>query len=64
MFVLLTGVLCFVLVYLMPGCVVILAYALMGRRLWVVRPPFDKDEGSVSTQQVRQRYHTILSLIK
>ncbi|XP_046684843.1 orexin receptor type 2-like [Homalodisca vitripennis] len=47
------GVLCFVLVYFTPGCVVILAYSLMGRRLWVVRPPFDKDEGSASTQQVR-----------
>ncbi|XP_054275678.1 orexin receptor type 2-like [Macrosteles quadrilineatus] len=47
------GVLCFVLVYLTPGCVVILAYTLMGRKLWVVRPPFDKDDGSASNQQVR-----------
>lgn len=28
------------------------AYSMMGRKLCSVRPPFDNDEGSISTQQV------------
>lgn len=31
------------------------AYSMMGRKLCSVRPPFDNDEGSISTQQVSQK---------
>ncbi|KAL6422094.1 hypothetical protein ACFW04_010864 [Cataglyphis niger] len=51
----------FVLVYAIPGFVVILAYSMMGRTLCSRKPPFDCDsvEGSASSQQsfrlVRER---------
>ncbi|CAH0386776.1 unnamed protein product [Bemisia tabaci] len=47
------GVLCFVIVYATPGSVVISAYSLMGRQLWVVTPPFDRHESTASIQQQR-----------
>ncbi|XP_011253964.1 neuropeptide FF receptor 1 isoform X1 [Camponotus floridanus] len=55
------GAACFVLVYAIPGFVVILAYSMMGRTLCSRKPPFDCDsvEGSASSQQsfrlVRER---------
>ncbi|CAG5108616.1 Similar to Npffr2: Neuropeptide FF receptor 2 (Mus musculus) [Cotesia congregata] len=47
------GTFCFVLVYAIPGFVVILAYSLMGRTLCARKPPFDYDcnAGSASSQQ-------------
>ncbi|XP_053979650.1 RYamide receptor-like [Hylaeus volcanicus] len=51
----------FMLVYAIPGSVVVLAYSMMGRTLCSRRPPFDCDsvEGSASSQQsfrlVRER---------
>ncbi|XP_050545008.1 QRFP-like peptide receptor isoform X2 [Daktulosphaira vitifoliae] len=47
------GIICFVLVYATPGLLVTGAYTLMGRRLWVVRPPCDDQQGMISVQQVR-----------
>ncbi|XP_054003758.1 orexin receptor type 2-like isoform X2 [Hylaeus anthracinus] len=43
----------FMLVYAIPGSVVVLAYSMMGRTLCSRRPPFDCDsvEGSASSQQ-------------
>lgn len=35
------------------GVIMLWAYAMMGRKLCSVRPPFDINEGSCSTQQVR-----------
>ncbi|CAK9821030.1 Orexin receptor type 2 [Anthophora plagiata] len=55
------GVVCFILVYAIPGFVVILSYSMMGRTLCAKKPPFDCDsvEGSASSQQsfrlVRER---------
>ncbi|KAG7213619.1 hypothetical protein KM043_002870 [Ampulex compressa] len=55
------GTVCFVLVYAIPGFVVILSYSMMGRTLCARKPPFDCDsvEGSASSQQsfrlVRER---------
>ncbi|XP_043263422.1 QRFP-like peptide receptor isoform X1 [Colletes gigas] len=55
------GAVCFVLVYAIPGFVVILSYSMMGRTLCSRKPPFDCDsvEGSASSQQsfrlVRER---------
>ncbi|XP_015602063.1 orexin receptor type 1 isoform X2 [Cephus cinctus] len=55
------GAACFVLVYAIPGFIVILAYSMMGRTLCARKPPFDCDsiEGSASSQQgfrlVRER---------
>ncbi|XP_066601922.1 orexin receptor type 2-like isoform X2 [Prorops nasuta] len=55
------GLGCFILVYALPGFVVIVAYSLMGRTLCARKPPFDCDsvEGSASSQQsfrlVRER---------
>ncbi|XP_076239430.1 orexin/Hypocretin receptor type 1-like [Calliopsis andreniformis] len=55
------GVVCFVLVYAIPGFVVVLSYSMMGRTLCSRRPPFDCDSvgGSASSQQsfrlVRER---------
>lgn len=55
------GTVCFVLVYAIPGFVVILSYSMMGRTLCSRKPPFDCDsvEGSASSQQsfrlVRER---------
>ncbi|XP_069678709.1 QRFP-like peptide receptor [Periplaneta americana] len=55
------GVLCFVLVYAVPGSVVVLAYSLMGLRLCAISPPFNGpgNEAMASTQQctrlVRER---------
>lgn len=55
------GTACFILVYAIPGFVVILAYSMMGRTLCSRKPPFDCDsvEGSASSQQsfrlVRER---------
>ncbi|XP_074102632.1 RYamide receptor-like isoform X2 [Cotesia typhae] len=47
------GTFCFVLVYAIPGFVVVLAYSLMGRTLCARKPPFDYDcnAGSASSQQ-------------
>ncbi|RLU16307.1 hypothetical protein DMN91_012067 [Ooceraea biroi] len=55
------GAVCFVLVYAVPGLIVILAYSMMSRTLCSRKPPFDCDsvEGSASSQQsfrlVRER---------
>ncbi|KAK9309624.1 hypothetical protein QLX08_000837 [Tetragonisca angustula] len=55
------GAVCFVLVYAIPGFIVILSYSMMGRTLCARKPPFDCDsvEGSASSQQsfrlVRER---------
>ncbi|XP_078036416.1 RYamide receptor-like [Augochlora pura] len=55
------GAVCFVLVYAIPGFVVILSYSMMGRTLCSRRPPFDCDSvrGNASSQQtfrlVRER---------
>ncbi|XP_016838610.1 orexin receptor type 1 isoform X1 [Nasonia vitripennis] len=55
------GTACFVLVYAVPGFIVIMAYSMMGRTLCARKPPFDCDsiEGSASSQQgfrlVRER---------
>nr|XP_050848573.1 RYamide receptor-like isoform X2 [Vespula vulgaris] len=55
------GTACFILVYAIPGFVVILAYSMMGRTLCARKPPFDCDsvKGSASSQQnfrlVRER---------
>ncbi|XP_032691579.1 uncharacterized protein LOC116854101 [Odontomachus brunneus] len=55
------GTACFILVYAVPGFIVILAYSMMGRTLCSRKPPFDCDsvEGSASSQQsfrlVRER---------
>ena len=50
------GVICFVLVYAVPGSVVVLAYSLMGLRLCSIKPPFDGpgsgNEATTSTRQV------------
>ncbi|XP_014486051.1 PREDICTED: orexin receptor type 1-like isoform X2 [Dinoponera quadriceps] len=57
----LVGTVYFVLVYAVPGLIVILAYSMMGRTLCSRKPPFDCDsvEGSASSQQsfrlVRER---------
>ncbi|XP_008553158.2 gastrin/cholecystokinin type B receptor-like [Microplitis demolitor] len=47
------GTFCFVLVYAIPGFIVILTYSLMGRTLCARKPPFDYDSnvGSASSQQ-------------
>lgn len=34
------------------GCIVVVSYSLMGRRLCSVLPPFDQTEGSANSQQV------------
>ncbi|XP_033225803.1 orexin receptor type 1-like [Belonocnema kinseyi] len=55
------GAVCFVLVYAIPGFIVVMAYSMMGRTLCARKPPFDCDsiEGSASSQQgfrlVRER---------
>ncbi|KOX68387.1 Orexin receptor type 2 [Melipona quadrifasciata] len=52
------GTVCFVLVYAIPGFIVILSYSMMGRTLCARKPPFDCDsvEGSASSQQrIRDR---------
>ncbi|XP_076659816.1 QRFP-like peptide receptor [Halictus rubicundus] len=55
------GAVCFVLVYAIPGFVVILSYSMMGRTLCSRKPPFDCDSvrGNASSQQtfrlVRER---------
>ncbi|XP_026318662.1 QRFP-like peptide receptor [Hyposmocoma kahamanoa] len=53
------GAFSFILVYAIPGCIVVVSYSLMGRRLCSVLPPFDQTEGSVNSQQrlrlVRER---------
>ncbi|XP_058790911.1 RYamide receptor-like [Phymastichus coffea] len=55
------GATCFVLVYAVPGLIVMVAYSMMGRTLCARKPPFDCDsiEGSASSQQgfrlVRER---------
>ncbi|PSN40751.1 hypothetical protein C0J52_13693 [Blattella germanica] len=55
------GIICFVLVYAVPGSVVVLAYSLMGLRLCSIKPPFDEpaNESITSTRQctrlVRER---------
>ncbi|XP_017882735.2 uncharacterized protein LOC108626530 [Ceratina calcarata] len=53
------GMVCFVLVYAIPGFVVITSYSMMGRTLCARKPPFDCDsvQGSASSQQV-SREHT------
>ncbi|XP_013135725.1 PREDICTED: neuropeptide FF receptor 1-like [Papilio polytes] len=53
------GAFSFVLVYAIPGSIVVVSYSLMGRRLCSVLPPFDQTEGSANSQQrlrlVRER---------
>ncbi|CAK1604607.1 unnamed protein product [Parnassius mnemosyne] len=53
------GTFSFILVYAVPGSIVVVSYFLMGRRLCSVLPPFDQTEGSVNSQQrlrlVRER---------
>ncbi|XP_017766319.1 PREDICTED: orexin receptor type 1-like [Eufriesea mexicana] len=55
------GAVCFVLVYAIPGFIVILSYSMLGRTLCARKPPLDCDsvEGSASSQQsfrlVRER---------
>ncbi|CAH0729052.1 unnamed protein product, partial [Brenthis ino] len=53
------GAFSFILVYAVPGCIVVVSYSLMGRRLCSVLPPFDQSEGSANSQQrlrlVRER---------
>ncbi|XP_046960754.1 neuropeptide FF receptor 1-like isoform X2 [Vanessa cardui] len=53
------GAFSFILVYAVPGCIVVVSYSLMGRRLCSVLPPFDQTEGSANSQQrlrlVRER---------
>ncbi|XP_037299078.1 neuropeptide FF receptor 1 [Manduca sexta] len=53
------GAFSFILVYAVPGCIVVVSYSLMGRRLCSVLPPFDQAEGSANSQQrlrlVRER---------
>ncbi|XP_069354744.1 neuropeptide FF receptor 1-like isoform X2 [Maniola hyperantus] len=53
------GTFSFILVYAVPGCIVVVSYSLMGRRLCSVLPPFDQTEGSANSQQrlrlVRER---------
>ncbi|GJQ80164.1 hypothetical protein Trydic_g23742 [Trypoxylus dichotomus] len=53
------GIVCFTVMFAIPGFLILWAYAMMGRRLCSVRPPFDNEEGSISTQQsfriVRER---------
>ncbi|XP_041975969.1 QRFP-like peptide receptor [Aricia agestis] len=53
------GTFSFILVYAIPGCIVVISYSLMGRRLCSVLPPFDQTEGSTNSQQrirlVRER---------
>ncbi|XP_047521391.1 QRFP-like peptide receptor isoform X1 [Pieris napi] len=53
------GTFSFVLVYAIPGCIVVISYSLMGRRLCSVLPPFDQGAGSANSQQrirlVRER---------
>ncbi|CAG4966523.1 unnamed protein product [Parnassius apollo] len=46
------GTFSFILVYAVPGSIVVVSYFLMGRRLCSVLPPFDQTEGSVNSQQV------------
>ncbi|XP_077290585.1 neuropeptide FF receptor 1-like [Arctopsyche grandis] len=41
----------FILVYAIPGFIVVVAYSLMGKKLCSMQPPFDREEGSASTQQ-------------
>ncbi|KAK1131856.1 hypothetical protein K0M31_016006, partial [Melipona bicolor] len=50
------GTVCFMLVYAIPGFIVILSYSMMGRTLCTRKPPFDCDsvEGSASSQQSAQ----------
>lgn len=40
-------------VHYVSGCIVVVSYSLMGRRLCSVMPPFDQTEGSANSQQVR-----------
>ncbi|XP_013178009.1 PREDICTED: neuropeptide FF receptor 1-like [Papilio xuthus] len=53
------GTFSFILVYAVPGSIVVVSYSLMGRRLCSVLPPFDQTEGSANSQQrlrlVRER---------
>ncbi|XP_068082551.1 galanin receptor 2b-like [Anabrus simplex] len=46
---------CFVVVYAVPGSVVIMCYSMMGRRLCAISPPFDGDsvDSMASTKQGR-----------
>ncbi|CAB3250926.1 unnamed protein product [Arctia plantaginis] len=53
------GAFSFILVYAVPGCILVVSYSLMGRRLCSVLPPCDQTEGSANSQQrlriVRER---------
>ncbi|XP_028038953.1 neuropeptide FF receptor 1-like [Bombyx mandarina] len=61
------GAFSFILVYAVPGCIVVVSYSLMGRRLCSVLPPFDQTEGSANSQQrlrlVRERKRVALILL-
>ncbi|KAK4885818.1 hypothetical protein RN001_002089 [Aquatica leii] len=52
------GIICYIIMFAIPGTIILFAYSLMGRKLCSVRPPFD-NEGTSSTQQtyklVRER---------
>ncbi|KAK5647245.1 hypothetical protein RI129_002137 [Pyrocoelia pectoralis] len=52
------GIVCYIVMFAVPGAIMLFAYSLMGKKLCSVRPPFD-NEGSCSTQQsyklVRER---------
>ncbi|KAJ9590229.1 hypothetical protein L9F63_016649, partial [Diploptera punctata] len=52
------GIICFVLVYAVPGFVVVVAYSLMGLRLCSIKPPFDGPAYFITmdcTRLVRER---------
>ncbi|KAL4706232.1 hypothetical protein ACJJTC_013775, partial [Scirpophaga incertulas] len=61
------GAFSFILVYAVPGSIVVVSYSLMGRRLCSVLPPFDQTEGSANSQQrlriVRERKRVALILL-
>ncbi|XP_022910036.1 orexin receptor type 2-like [Onthophagus taurus] len=61
------GVVCFNVMFAIPGCLIIWAYAMMGKKLCSVRPPSDNNEGSISTQQsvriMRERKRVALILL-
>ncbi|XP_038210545.1 neuropeptide FF receptor 1-like [Zerene cesonia] len=61
------GTFSFIIVYAVPGCVVVVSYALMGRRLCSVLPPCDLADGGAASHQrvrlVRERKRVALILL-
>ncbi|XP_018329431.1 orexin receptor type 2-like isoform X2 [Agrilus planipennis] len=53
------GIVCYIVMFAVPGFIMLCAYSLMGRTLCSVRPPFDVTEGNATAQQnyrlVRER---------